>query len=287
MTSVLPQLPRLLIDKTVRRALVEDLGRAGDITTMATIPKAATASAVLAARAPGTLSGMVIAETTFAQMSPHVDFRPLAADGGTVETGSVTAEISGPAAAILSAERVALNFLGHLSGIATATRRFVDAISHTEARITCTRKTTPCLRALEKYAVRCGGGSNHRFGLDDAILIKDNHIVVAGGITQAISRARAFVGHTVKIEVEVDTLDQMQEALNAAPDIIMLDNMSTDQLREAVAINQGQAILEASGNVTLETVTAIAETGVDFISSGWITHSAPVLDIGLDISIDV
>lgn len=284
-TAFLSELPRPLIEVTVRAALVEDLGRAGDITSMATIPPGTRATAVLAARAPGTLSGMALAETVFAQLSPEAEFRALGADGDRIDRGGVAAEIAGPAAALLAGERVALNFLGHLSGIATATRRFADAIAHTSAKITCTRKTTPGLRALEKYAVRCGGGSNHRFGLDDAILIKDNHIAVAGGVEVAVSRARLFAGHTVKVEVEVDTLDQMREALDAAPDIIMLDNMTPDQLREAVTINQGRAVLEASGNVTLETVSAIAETGVDYISSGWITHSAPVLDLGLDIGI--
>ena len=281
----LPELPRPLIEQTVHAALKEDLGRAGDITTMATIPADATASAVLAARGHGSLSGLALAETAFKQLAPELDFRCRACDGDLVESGQVFAEISGPAMPILSAERVALNFLGHLSGIATATRKFANTIAHTRARITCTRKTTPGLRALEKYAVRCGGGSNHRFGLDDAILIKDNHIAVAGSVAEAISRARSFAGHTMKIEVEVDTLDQFREALRSNPDIIMLDNMNPDQLREAVEANQGKVILEASGNVTLETVKAIAETGVDYISSGWITHSAPVLDVGLDINI--
>ncbi len=285
MKAVLPELPRILIEQAVSDALKEDLGRAGDITTMATIPAGARASAGLATRAPGSLSGLAVAEAAFRQLAPDLEFRPDAFDGDTVEADQVVAEITGPAPPILSAERVALNFLGHLSGIATATRRFADAIAHTPARITCTRKTTPGLRALEKYAVRCGGGSNHRFGLDDAILIKDNHIAVAGSITEAISSARSFAGHTVKIEVEVDTVEQFREALAAAPDIIMLDNMTPDRLREAVEINQGKVVLEASGNVTLETVTAIAETGVDYISSGWITHSAPVLDVGLDIVI--
>ena len=285
MKTDLPELPRPLIEQTVSAALNEDLGRAGDITTMATIPTDATASAVLAARAPGSLSGLVLAEAAFKQLAPQLGFRFRASDGDLIETGRVVAEISGPAMPILSAERVALNFLGHLSGIATATRMFADTIAHTHARITCTRKTTPGLRALEKYAVRCGGGSSHRFGLDDAILIKDNHIAVAGSVTEAVSRARSFAGHMVKIEVEVDTLEQLREALRSNPDIIMLDNMNPEQLREAVEINKGKVVLEASGNVTLDTVKAIAETGIDYISSGWITHSAPVLDVGLDIDI--
>ncbi|WP_082597054.1 carboxylating nicotinate-nucleotide diphosphorylase, partial [Pseudovibrio sp. POLY-S9] len=196
------------------------------------------------------------------------------------------ARIHGPARALLEAERVALNFLSHLSGIASATNAFQRKISHTNAKVVCTRKTTPGLRSFEKYAVRCGGGMNHRFGLDDAILIKDNHIAVAGGVVPAIENARAFAGHLVRIEVEVDTLDQLKEALTAKPDVVMLDNMGPDLLRQAVEINKGQAVLEASGTITLSTIQAIAEAGVDIISSGWITHSAPILDLGLDIEID-
>lgn len=285
MESLFPVLPAPLVAEAARAALLEDLGRAGDITTMATIPADASAEAVIAARKPGTLAGLDLAREAMRQMSGEIAFEPFRTDADSLAAGDRVAAISGPASAILSAERVALNFLGHLSGVATATRAFADAISHTEARITCTRKTTPGLRALEKYAVRCGGGSNHRYGLDDAILIKDNHVAVAGGVAEAISRARAFAGHTVKIEVEVDTLDQLREALPAGPDIVMLDNMDPQTMREAVAINAGQAVLEASGNVTLDTVADIAESGVDYISSGWITHSAPVLDLGLDIEI--
>jgi nicotinate-nucleotide pyrophosphorylase (carboxylating) len=285
MKSALPVLPAPMIEDAVRDALKEDLGRAGDITTMATIPAGAKAEAAIVARKPGTLAGLDLAREAFRQMSADVDFDAGKSDGDVLKAGDAVARISGPAAAILSAERVALNYLGHLSGIATATRALADAIAHTSARVTCTRKTTPGLRAFEKYAVRCGGGSNHRFGLDDAILIKDNHIAVAGGVAAAVIAARAFAGHTVKIEVEVDNLDQLREALEAGPDIVMLDNMPPDLLREAVAINQKRAVLEASGTVTLDTITAIAETGVDYISSGWITHSAPVLDLGLDIDI--
>ena len=285
MKSALPVLPAPMIEDAVRDALKEDLGRAGDITTMATIPAGAKAEAAIAARKPGTLAGLDLAREAFRQMSADVDFDAGRSDGDALKAGDAVARISGPAAAILSAERVALNYLGHLSGVATGTRALADAIAHTAARVTCTRKTTPGLRAFEKYAVRCGGGSNHRFGLDDAILIKDNHIAVAGGVAAAIVAARAFAGHTVKIEVEVDNLDQLREALEAGPDIVMLDNMPPDLLREAVAINQRRAVLEASGTVTLDTITAIAETGVDYISSGWITHSAPVLDLGLDIDI--
>jgi len=285
MKPSLPVLPAPLIEDAVRAALKEDLGRAGDITTMATIPAGAKAQAAIVARRPGTLAGLDLARAAFRSMSADVHFDAGKSDGDALDAGDMVARISGPAAAVLSAERVALNYLGHLSGIATATRALADAIAHTSAHVTCTRKTTPGLRAFEKYAVRCGGGSNHRFGLDDAILIKDNHIAVAGGVAAAIAGARAFAGHTVKIEVEVDNLDQLREALEAGPDIVMLDNMLPDLLRAAVAINQGRAVLEASGTVTLDTITAIAETGVNYISSGWITHSAPVLDLGLDIDI--
>ena len=279
------ELPKPLVEKAVRAALAEDLGRAGDITSAATIPPDTVARAVIAARKPGVIAGLDLARTAFTQMSAEIAFEAKVADGDAVTAGSTVATISGPARAILSAERVALNFLGHLSGVASATRRFADAIADTGAQIICTRKTTPGLRAFEKYAVRCGGGSNHRFGLDDAILIKDNHIAVAGGVGAAVERARAFAGILVKIEIEVDTLDQLGEALAAGADVVLLDNMPPELLAQAVAINQGRAVLEASGNVTLESVAAIAATGVDFISSGWITHSAPILDLGLDIEI--
>ena len=291
MTGPLPTLPALMIDGVVRDALLEDWGRAGDVTAQATIPAKARARAVIAARKPGRLAGLACALSAFRQTDPAVAVAALRADGDRLASGDVVARIEGPARAVLSAERVALNFLGHLSGVATATAQFAERIAHTRARIVCTRKTTPGLRALEKYAVRCGGGANHRFGLDDAVLIKDNHIAVAGGVATAIERARAFAGHLVKIEVEVDTLDQLREALAAGPDVVMLDNMGPDRLREAVAITNAAVdggrgvLLEASGGVTLETVAAIAETGVDLISVGWITHSAPVLDLGLDIEI--
>ncbi len=281
----LPDLPAVLVDEAVRLALVEDFGRAGDITTAATIPAAAKASGVIAARKPGVIAGLALASSAFRQVDPRIRFVAVVGDGDRVAAGAVIARIEGPARGMLSAERVALNFLGHLSGIATATADFADRIAHTRAKITCTRKTTPGLRALEKYAVRCGGGVNHRFGLDDAILIKDNHIAVAGGVAAAVRAAQAFAGHLVKVEVEVDTLDQLREAMTAGPDAVLLDNMSPAMLREAVAIVAGRAITEASGGVTLETVLAIAETGVDRISSGWITHSAPTLDLGLDIEV--
>jgi nicotinate-nucleotide pyrophosphorylase (carboxylating) len=282
--SNLPALPSFLVDDAVRAALREDLGRAGDITSNATIPAEVRATAQITTRKPGVLAGLVLAERAFREVDPAVRITATRADGDTLAPGDVVATLEGPARAILAGERVALNFLCHLSGVATATRALVDRIAHTRARICDTRKTLPGLRAVEKYAVRCGGGSNHRFGLDDAILIKDNHIAVAGGVAPAIVAARAFAGHLVKIEVEVDTLDQLREAIASAPDAVLLDNMPPDQLREAVAIVGGRAITEASGNVTLETVAAIAETGVDMISSGWITHSAPSLDLGLDIS---
>lgn len=289
MTAPLPELPQLMIDDAVHAALLEDWGRAGDITSQATIGAGVTARAVIAARKPGALAGIRLAETAFRLTSPDLKVEVLKTDGARLSPKDIVARIEGPARALLSAERVALNYLGHLSGIASATARFAEAIAHTKAKIVCTRKTTPGLRAFEKYAVRCGGGMNHRFGLDDAILIKDNHIAVAGGVTAAITAAKAFAGHLVKIEVEVDTLDQLREAIPAAPDVIMLDNMSPDRLAEAVAIVRaavGDRIkLEASGGIELDTVRAVAETGVDLISSGWITHSAPVLDLGLDIEI--
>ena len=280
MTS--PVLPPLLVEEAARAALKEDLGRAGDITTIATIPEGATARAVLVARKPGVLAGLPLAEAAFRILDATIEIAAEKNDGDRLASGAVIARIGGPARPILSAERIALNFLSHLSGIATATATLADAVAHTGALICDTRKTTPGLRAFEKYAVRCGGGVNHRFGLDDAMLIKDNHIAVAGGVAAAIRHARAFAGHLVKIEVEIDDLDQIEEALSAGPDVIMLDNMEPAKLRRAVAMIAGRAITEASGNVTLETIRAIAETGVDRISSGWITHSAPALDVALD-----
>ncbi|MCW5716143.1 MAG: carboxylating nicotinate-nucleotide diphosphorylase [Bauldia sp.] len=279
----IPPLPSGLVAEAVRVALAEDLGRAGDITSAATIPADRSASAVIAARRPGVVAGMAFAAEAFRQVDPAVRFTVERDDGATLDAGAVLARISGPARAILAAERVALNYLGRLSGIATATAELVTAVAGTGARIVDTRKTTPGLRAIEKYAVRCGGGSNHRFGLDDAVLIKDNHIAVAGGVAVAIRAARAAVGHLVKVEVEVDTLEQLAEAMTASPDAVLLDNMNPAKLREAVALIAGRCIAEASGGVTPATVRAIAETGVDVISSGWITHSAPSLDLGLDM----
>ncbi|WP_417685291.1 carboxylating nicotinate-nucleotide diphosphorylase [Roseibium sp.] len=285
MTANLPILPKLMVDEAAKAALLEDWGRAGDITSQSTIPADRQATAVIASRRPGVLAGIALAESAFRLTDEAVRFEVLAEDGARLEKGTLVARMSGPARAILSAERVALNYLGHLSGIASATARFADLIAHTKADIVCTRKTTPGLRAFEKYAVRCGGGSNHRFGLDDAILIKDNHIAVAGGVREAIEAAKAFAGHLVKIEVEVDTLDQLREALPCKPDVVMLDNMGPDLLAEGVGIAGGQVLLEASGGIEADTIKAIAEAGVDLISSGWITHSAPVLDLGLDIEI--
>lgn len=286
MTVAMPHLPLPLIRDAVRQALLEDLGRAGDITTLATVAPDAEARLVIRGRTAGTIAGMPLVEAAFHEMDPSIQVRRHIAEGERIDKGTVVVTVHGNAQAILSAERVALNYIGRLSGIATATRAFADRIAHTRARITCTRKTTPGLRAFEKYAVRCGGGSNHRFGLDDAILIKDNHIAVCGSIVEAIRRARAYAGHLIKLEVEVDTLDQLRAALTAGPDVVLLDNMPPALLKQAVEITAGEAILEASGGVTLETVAAIAETGVDYISSGWITHSAPVLDLGLDIAMD-
>lgn len=275
-------LPEVLVDPLVRAALAEDLGRAGDITSAACIPGDARLDAAFTARKTGVLAGLDGARLALRAMDPDVRFESLLSDGEALSPGAVIARVSGNARAILSAERVALNLLGRLSGIASLTASYVDRIAGTRARIIDTRKTTPGLRLLEKYAVRCGGGANHRFGLDDAVLIKDNHVAACGGVGEAIRRARAHVGHMVKIEAEVDTLDQFREALDAAPDIVMLDNFDLGDMREAVRLAAGRVVLEASGGVTLETVRAIAETGVDLISVGALTHSAPVLDIGLD-----
>jgi len=273
---------RLLIEPIVRRALEEDLGRAGDVTSDLIVPAERRLAARLAARKPGTIAGLIAAECVFTLVDPSLRIRIETGDGARADAGALLATVEGPARSILTAERVALNFVGHLSGIATATRALVDAVAGTKARIVCTRKTTPGLRLLEKYAVRCGGGFNHRFGLDDAVLIKDNHLVAAGGIAAAIERVRAGLGHMAKIELEVDSLGQLEEALTLGVDTILLDNMAPAELKRAVALTKGRAVLEASGNVTLATVRAIAETGVDYISAGSITHSAPNLDVGLD-----
>ena len=272
----------LVYEALLRLALAEDLGRAGDITTEATIPPEAVASAQLVARSGGSIAGLPMARRVFALLDPAVEFDARVADGDVVPARTTLARISGPARAILTGERTALNLLGHLSGVATATRALVHAVAGTGAGIVCTRKTTPGLRALEKYAVRCGGGANHRFGLDDAVLIKDNHLVAAGGVAPAIERARALVGHLVKIECEVQTVAQLEEARAARADVILLDNMTPAELADAVKQIHGRAISEASGGVTLDNVRAVAESGVNLISVGWITHSAPTLDVALD-----
>ncbi len=279
---MLARLSPLIIDEAVARALKEDFGDAGDVTTNATIPVDAQAKAVIAARKPGVIAGVDAAIAAFRMADPSIELTIEKNDGARVQKGDVILSSNGSARSVLSAERVALNFLGHLSGVATGTAALVDAVKGTKAKIVCTRKTTPGLRAFEKYAVRCGGGHNHRFGLYDAVMIKDNHIAASGGIAKALSAARASVGHMVKIEIEVDGLGQLEEALAHGADVVLLDNMTPADMKKAVAVNNGRAVLEASGNVTIDTVRAIAETGVDVISSGWITHSAPNLDLGLD-----
>lgn len=283
--TALPPLNPLLIDEIIDRTLAEDLGRAGDITTLATIPASARARAVIAARDPGVIAGSDLAIAAFRRMDQSVRFDTHLADGTAINTDDVALAIEGPARAILSAERTALNFMGRLSGIASLTARYVEAVKHTKARIVCTRKTTPGLRAFEKHAVRCGGGFNHRFGLDDAILIKDNHIAVAGGVIAALRAAKSFAGHLVKVEIEVDTLDQLRDVIKEGADVVLLDNMKPDQLKEAVHRVGGKMLTEASGGINLSTVAAIAESGVDMISVGALTHSANVLDLGLDIVI--
>ena len=279
--SVSP-LPNVLVEPIVRAALQEDLGRAGDITSTATIPPDTDAQVALGAREDGVVAGLDVARTALRLVDANLQIAVERPDGAKIAKGDTIARIQGPARSILTAERVALNFLGHLSGIASATNALVQAVVGTRARITCTRKTTPGLRAFEKHAVLLGGGSNHRFGLDDAILIKDNHIAIAGGIRPALERAQAAVGHMTAIEIEVDTLGQLDEALEAGAKIVLLDNMRPETLKEAVERTAGRAELEASGRVSLETVAEIARSGVDYISSGAITHSAPTLDIGLD-----
>ena len=276
------ELPDNLVEPIVRAALAEDLGRAGDVTVAACIDLQARMSVTFISRQNGVVSGLSCVRLAISAMDPDAVISFEARDGDVIGPGSVLARVEGRAGAILTAERTALNLLGRMSGVATLTGAYVFAVRGTKARITDTRKTTPGLRALEKYAVRCGGGVNHRFGLDDAILIKDNHIAACGGVGEALERARAHVGHMMKIEIEVDTLEQFDEALTFAPDVIMLDNFDLDDLAEAVRRNAGKVALEASGGVNLQTVAAIARTGVDVISVGALTHSAPVLDIGLD-----
>ena len=272
----------LIYEPIVRTALLEDLGRAGDITADAIVPADKPSALVLRARQPGVVAGLDIARCAFQLVSPSIELQAERPDGSVVTPGEIIATIEGPARGLLTGERTALNFLCHLSGVATATSTLVAAAKGRKAQIVCTRKTTPGLRALEKYAVRAGGGGNHRFGLDDAILIKDNHIALAGDIRTAIARAKANAGHLVKIEVEVDTLAQLEQVLALGVDAVLLDNMTIEDLRQAVAMTGGKAITEASGRITAATAKAIAATGVDLISAGWITHSAAALDIGLD-----
>jgi nicotinate-nucleotide pyrophosphorylase (carboxylating) len=280
--SLPPALPTLMLEPLVRAALLEDLGRAGDLTTDAIVPAAARGEAALVARQAGIIAGLDLASLAFRLLDPAIEIRVARPDGTAVAPGDLVATIAGPARGMLTAERVALNFLGHLSGVASATATLVEAVHGHKARICCTRKTLPGLRAVQKYAVRVGGGANHRFGLDDAVLIKDNHVAVCGGIRPAILRARAAIGHLVKLEVEIDTLVQLEEALSIGVDAVLLDNMGPDELTQAVRMISGRALAEASGRITPVTAPAIAASGVDLISAGWLTHSATALDIGLD-----
>ena len=277
-----PDPPEVLIEPVVRRSLDEDLGTGGDVTSRAVIPSDATARAHVVAREGGILAGVQAAALTFRLVDPTVELHFDVAEGASLEAGEVVATVEGLTRSILAAERTALNFLGHLSGVATATGELVGAVAGTDARICCTRKTTPGLRSLEKQAVRAGGGVNHRYGLGDAILIKDNHLAASGGVAAAVGAAQRQSGPATAIEVEVDNLNQLEEALEAGATALLLDNMVLPDLRQAVEMTEGRAVLEASGRITAETVRAVAETGVDYISSGWITHSAPALDFGLD-----
>ena len=283
---LLPPLYPLLYEDVVRRALAEDLGRAGDLTSDAVVPAGARAEAVLVARAAGRVAGLPVALAAFRLLDPALAIVERAADGQDVAAGTVLASVRGAARSILSAERTALNLLGRLCGIATATRDLAAVVAPHGARVVCTRKTTPGLRALEKYAVRAGGGSNHRFGLDDAVLIKDNHRALAGGLRPAVERARRGAGHMVKIEVEVDSLAELDEALALGVDVVLLDNMPLNVLAEAVRRARGRAVTEASGGIQPTTAAAIAATGVDLLSVGWLTHSAPALDVALDVVAD-
>ena len=276
------ELPPFLVERAVAAALEEDLGQAGDITTDPIIPPHATAETEIVARKAGVIAGLDLAEASFKALDPDAQFVADVADGAHVAAGARLARVQGKARALLSAERVALNYLGHLSGIATLTASYVEAIEGTKARIACTRKTTPGLRAFEKYAVRAGGGINHRYGLYDAVLVKDNHIAAAGGLAQALAKLWACTGHLVKVQVEVDTLDQLDEALRFPIDAVLLDNRDVATMKKAVAMVDGRVLTEASGGVNLQTVRKIAETGVDLISVGALTHSAPRLDLALE-----
>jgi nicotinate-nucleotide pyrophosphorylase (carboxylating) len=282
----IPFLNPLLVKDAVHSALLEDLGRAGDITTLSTIGKNVQAQGVIATRQNGVIVGLAFAREAFSQLDPDFIFTPHVEDGAHVIAGETIATLNGSARTLLSGERVALNFMGHLSGIATSTHAFVKAVAHTKARIVDTRKTIPGMRAFAKYAVCCGGGMNHRYGLDDAILIKDNHIAVAGGVIHALQAAKRAAGHLIKIEIEVDTLAQLDDVLHEGADVVLLDNMPPAMLREAVAKINGRIRSEASGGVSLESVAAIAETGVDMISIGALTHTVRALDLGLDIEVE-
>ena len=275
-------LPRFLVEQAVAAALAEDLGSVGDITTDAIIPAEAQGEASVVARKTGVIAGLDLVEAAFKSLDPEARFGRVVQDASKVEAGGTIATVAGKTRALLIGERTALNFLGRLSGIATLTAAYVAAIQGTRAKIVETRKTTPGLRAFEKYAVRCGGGMNHRFGLYDAVLVKDNHIAAAGGLAGALQKLRARVGHLVRIEIEVDTLDQLEDALNFPIDAVLLDNMDVETLRKAVALVNGRVVTEASGGVTLENVGEIAKTGVDLISVGALTHSARSLDSSLE-----
>ena len=279
-----PALAEVLLKPLVEAALTEDLGRRGDVTSQATIPADMQAQLQIKARQAGVICGMDLARLSFALIDEQIEFIAKVNDGATVEAGTVLATVRGNARNLLTAERTALNFMIHLSGIATDTKKIVDSVAEYPAQITCTRKTIPGLRIIQKYAVRCGGGRNHRLGLDDAILIKDNHIAIAGDIKNAIQQAQEFAGHLIPIEVEVDTLEQLEQALDAGVNLVLLDNMAPDVLSEAVVMCEGRAKTEASGGITPETVQAVAKTGVDFIAMGYLTHSTTALDIGLDFS---
>lgn len=277
--------PRAVVEALIAAALAEDLGEVGDLTTLATVPADRQATGLVVARASGTIAGLGLVARVLAQVDGEVAVAEHVTDGTTVGAGTVLATLTGSARAMLTAERTALNLLGHLSGVATATRVLVDVVADLPVRIVDTRKTTPGLRPLERYAVRCGGGHNHRYGLHDAVMIKDNHLVAAGSITAAVTAARQAVGHTVKVELEIDELEQLPEALAAGVDVLLLDNLEPPLLRQAVTMVAGAAVTEASGGITLAGVRAVAEAGVDVISAGWITHSAPRLDVALDLAV--
>ncbi len=283
MSGKLISLHPLIYEDILRRALQEDLGRAGDLTTDAIVPPDLEASAGIVCRSPGCTAGIEVAVFAFRLLDPSTQADICVPDGSTVQSGDTLAVVRGLARALLTVERTALNIVGRLSGIATATHNIVEKIGKSSTRVVCTRKTTPGLRSLEKYAVRAGGGFNHRFGLDDAVLIKDNHVAIAGGILQAVERAREVIGHTVKIEVEVDTLEQLEETVELQVDAVLLDNMGLETVQQAVGIVDKRLVIEVSGGITPESAVDLAATGVDLISLGWLTHSSPALDVALDI----